>query len=112
VFKNKVLRKIFGPKKKKVIGGWRKLHDEKLHDLCTSPNITWVMKSRMMRWVKHVASMGEKRNACRVLVGEHEGKRPIQRPRYRWEEMDWINLAQDRDKGQALVNRVMNLWVP
>jgi hypothetical protein len=75
VFENKVLRRIFGPKKDEVIGGWRKLHNEELYDLYSSPNIIRRIKSRRMRWVGHVARMGEKINAYRLLVGKPEGRR-------------------------------------
>jgi hypothetical protein len=104
-----------------VTGGWRKLHNEELHDLYSSPSIIRIIKSRRMRWAGHVARMGEKRNAYRLLVG----KRPLGRPRRRWVGtikmdlleigwggVDWIGLAQDRDMWKALVNAVMNLRVP
>jgi hypothetical protein len=120
VFENRVLRRIFGPKRDEVIGGWRKLHTE-LHNLYCSPSIIRIIKSRRMKWAGHVARMGEKRNAYRILVGKVEGKRPLGRPRRRWEDnikmdlrkigwggMDWIDLAQDRDQCRALVNMVMN----
>jgi hypothetical protein len=84
VFKNKVLRRIFGPKRDEVTGGWRKLHNEELRDLYSSPSIIGIIKSRRMRWAGHVARMGEKRNAYKLLVGRREGKRPIGRPRRRW----------------------------
>jgi hypothetical protein len=83
VFENKVLRRIFGPKKGEVTGGWRKLHNEELRDLCSSPIIIRIMKSRWMRWAWHIARMGEKRNVCRLLV-KPEGKRPLGRQRRRW----------------------------
>jgi len=102
-----------------------KLHNEKLNDLYSSPNIVRVIKSRRMRWVGHVARMGESRGVYRVLVGKPEGKRPLGRPRRRWEDnikmylqkvrcggMDWNELAQDSDRRRAVVNEVMNLWVP
>jgi hypothetical protein len=75
VFENRVLRRIFGPKRDEVTGEWRKLHNEELHDLYSSPSITRIIKSRRMRWAGHIARMGEKRNACRLLVGKPEGKR-------------------------------------
>jgi hypothetical protein len=73
--------RMFGPKRDGVTGGWRKLHNEELHDLCTLPSIITIIKSRRMRWVGHVAGMGEKRNVYRLLVGKPEGKRPLGRPK-------------------------------
>jgi hypothetical protein len=84
VFENKVLRKMFGSKRDEVTGGWRKLHNEELRDFYNAPSIIRIIKSRRMRWVGHVARMGEKRNAYRLLVGKPEGKRPLGRPRRRW----------------------------
>jgi hypothetical protein len=84
VFENRVPRRIFGPKRNGVTGGWRKLHNEELHNLYSSPSIIRTIKSRMMRWAGHVARMGEKRNVYRLLVGKPEGKRPLGRPRRRW----------------------------
>jgi hypothetical protein len=125
VFENRVLGRIFGPKSDEVTGGWRKLHNEELHGLYSSPSIIRVIKARRMRWVGHVACIGEVRGAYKILVGRPEGKRPLGRPRHRWEDnikmdlreigfgdVDWIHWAQDRDRWQALVNMVMNLWVP
>ena len=74
VFENRVLRRIFGPRMDEVTGEWRKLHNEKLNDLYSSPNAVRVIKSRRMRWVGHVAGMGERRGLYRVLVGRAEGK--------------------------------------
>jgi hypothetical protein len=120
-----VLRKIFGPKRDEVIRDWKKLHNEGLHNLYCSPSIIIMIKSRRMRWAGHVARMGEKNNAYRILVGTPEGKRPLRRPRRRWEDnirmdlreigwggMDWIDMAEGRDQWSALVNAVMNLRVP
>jgi hypothetical protein len=84
VFKNRVQRKIFGPKRDKVTGDWRRLHSEKLYDLYSSSNIIWVIKSRTVRWVGHVACMGDRRYTYRVFEGKPEGKRPLGRPRLRW----------------------------
>ena len=86
VFENMVLRRIFGPKRDEVPGEWRTLDNEELNDLYCSPNIVQVIKSRRMRWAGHVARMGEGRGMYRVLVGKSEGKRPLGRPRRRWED--------------------------
>jgi hypothetical protein len=80
VFQNRVLRRIFGPKRVRVTGGWRKLHNEELHNLYSSPSIIRIIKSRRIRWAGHVARMREKRNVYRLLVGNPEGKRPLGRP--------------------------------
>jgi hypothetical protein len=86
VFENRLLRRIFGPKRDEVIGVWRKLHNEELHDLYSSPTILRVIKSRRMRWAGHVARIGEGRGVYRVMVGKPEGKRPLGRHRRRWED--------------------------
>ncbi|KAJ4439141.1 hypothetical protein ANN_15098 [Periplaneta americana] len=100
VFENKVLRKIFGAKRDEVTGEWRKLHNTELHALYSSPDIIRNLKSRRLRWAGHVAHMGESRNAYRVLVGRPEGKRPLGRPRRRWED----NIKMDlREVGYKLV---------
>jgi hypothetical protein len=83
VFENRVLRRIFGPKRAEVTVEWRKFHNEELRDLYSSPSIIGIMKSRRMRWAGHVARMGDKRNAYRLLVGKPEGTRPLERPRHR-----------------------------
>jgi hypothetical protein len=124
VFQNRVLRRIFGPKRDEVTGGWRKLHNEELRDLYSSPSIIRIMKARRMRRAGHIARMGEKRNAYRLLVRMPEGKRPLGRPRDRWVDtirmdlvevgwgdVDWIGLDQDRDRWRALANLVLNLRV-
>jgi hypothetical protein len=125
VFENKVLRRIFGPKRDGVTGGWRKLHNEELHNLYSLPSIIRIIKSRRMRWVGHVAQMGKKRNVYRLLVGKPEGKKPLGRPRRRWRDnlkmdlleiglnvVDWFGLAQDRYRWRDLVNSVMNFRLP
>ena len=125
LFENRVLRRIFGPKRAGVTGEWRKLHSEELNDLYSSPNIFRVIKSRRMRWAVHVARMGEGRVVYRGLVGKPERQRTLGRPRHRWEDnitmdlqrvgcgcMCWLELAQDRNRWRALVNAEMNLWAP
>jgi hypothetical protein len=84
VFGNRVLRRIFGPKRDEVTGRWIKLHEEEVHNLYSSQSIIRMVKSRRMRWLGHVAGMGEKGNACRTLMGKPEGKRQLERPRHRW----------------------------
>jgi hypothetical protein len=101
MFENRVLRRIFGPRRGEVTGEWRRLHNEELRDLYSSPSIIRIIKSRRMRWAGHVARMGEKRNAYRLLVGKPEGRRPLGRPRRRWLDLvevgwgdvDWIGLT-------------------
>jgi len=86
VFENRVLRRLFGPKRDEVTGDWRKLHNKERNVLYSSPNIFRVIKSRRMRWAGHVARMMESRSVYRVLVGKPEGKRPLGRHRLRWED--------------------------
>jgi hypothetical protein len=120
-----VLRRVFGPNRDEGTGEWRKLCNEELNDLYSLPNIVRVVKSRRIRWAGHVARMGEERGVYRVLVGKYEGKRPMGRPRLRWEGnikmdlqevgcrfIDWIEPTQERDRWRALMNEVMNLRVP
>jgi hypothetical protein len=122
VFENRVLRRIFGTKKDEVTGEWRKLHNEELNNLYSSPNIVRVIKSRRLRWAGHVACMGEGRGVYRVLVGKPEGRRPLGRPKRRGEDnirmdlreegcgcVDWI---EDRDRWHVLVSALMNVRVP
>jgi hypothetical protein len=97
VFENRVLRKIFGPKRDEVMGEWRKFHNEELRDLYSSPSIIRIIKSRRMRWAGHVARMGAKSNAYRLLVGKPEGKIPLGRPRRRW--VDNIRMDLERWDG-------------
>jgi hypothetical protein len=123
VFENRVLRRVFGHKRDEVTGEWRKLHNEELNDLYSLPTIVRVVKSRRIKWAEHVARMGVVRAWYwyMVLVGKPEGKRPLGRPRRRWEVSikmdlqevaggrgDWMELAQDRDRWRALVGTVRN----
>jgi hypothetical protein len=125
MFENRVLRRIFGLKRDEVTGEWRKLQNEELCDLYSSPSIIRIIRLRRMRWAGHVARMGEKRNAYRLLVGKPEGKRPLGRPRHTWVDnirmdlgevgwgdVDWIGLAQDRNRWRTLAILVLNLRVP
>jgi hypothetical protein len=94
VFENRALREIFGPKRDEVTGEWRKLHNEELRYLYSSPSIIRIIKPKSMRLAGHVARMGEKRNAYRLLVGKPEGKRPLGRPRRRWVDNIRMDLAE------------------
>jgi len=124
ICENRMLRRIFGSRSDEVTGEWRKLHNEEFNDLYCSPNIVRVIKSRRMKWAGHVACLEERGGVYRLLVGKPEGKKPLGRPRRRWEDnikmnlqkvgckdMDWIELAQDMERWRALVNKVMNLRV-
>jgi hypothetical protein len=119
VFENRVLRRIFRPKRGGVTGGWRKRHNEELHNLYSASSINRIIKSRRMRLAGHVARIGEKRNMYRLLVGKPEGKRPLGRQRRRWMDnikidlleiglnvVDWIGLAQDRYRWRTIVKAV------
>jgi hypothetical protein len=124
VIANRVLRGVFGAKRDEMTGEWRKLHNEELNDLYSLPNIVRVDKSRRMRWAGHVARMGE-RGVHRVLVGKPEGKRPLGKPRRRWEDnnkmdlqevgegrVEWMEFTQVSDGCRALVSTVKNFRVP
>jgi hypothetical protein len=125
VFENRVLRGIFGPKWDELEGEWKKLYNEELNDLYSSPNVIWVINLGRMRLAGHVARTDEGSGVYRVLVGKLEGKRPCGRPRHRWEDnintdlqevewrdVEWIDLAQDTDSWLEIVHAVMNLRVP
>jgi hypothetical protein len=107
VFENRVLRRIFGPKRDGVTGGWRKLHNAELHDLYNSPSIIRIIKPKSLRWVGHVARMGEKRNAHRWV-----NNIKLDLVEMRWCVVDWLGLVQDRYRWRAFVNMEMNLRVP
>jgi hypothetical protein len=125
VLGNRVVRKRFRPKKEEVVGSWRRLHNEELHNLNASPNIIRVIKSGRMGWAGHVARMREMRNAYNIFIRISEGKKSRERPTCRWEDnirmdlgeiewevVDWIHLATDTDQCRVLENKVMNVPVP
>jgi hypothetical protein len=123
--RSRVLWRTYGPKRDEVTGEWRKLHNEEVHLLYSSPDLFRQIKSRRMRWVRHVARMGEDRRVYRVLAGKPEEKRPLGnqgvdgRTGSEWilgrlagrGVINWIQLAQDRGRWRSLVNTVMNLRV-
>ena len=124
MFENGVLR-IFGPERDEITRQWRKLHNEELNDLYCSPNFVLVIQSRGMRWAVYVVRMGKMRGAYSVLAGKLRERDHLEKPRLRWGDnikvdlqkvgcggMDWIELAQDRDRWRALVSAVMYLRVP
>jgi hypothetical protein len=124
VFDNRMLRKIFRPMSKEMVGDSRKLHKKELYNVYASLNIVRVNKSRI-KWVGHVACMGEVRNAYKILVGKSEEKRPLGRPKHRWKDnirmdlreigwmgVDLMHLVQDRNQWWSLVKVVMNFWIP
>ncbi|PSN53750.1 hypothetical protein C0J52_02215 [Blattella germanica] len=124
VFENKVLRKIFGPKRDEETGEWRRLHNTELKDLYGKPDIVRKIKSHRLRWAGHVARMGDERGVRRILEGKTEGQRPVGRLRMKWENNinhdlrevdytwdDWKTLAQNRDVWRAYVRTAMNLRV-
>ena len=124
MFENKVLRKIYGTKRDEMTGEWRRLHDEE-HGLYDSPDVVKIMTSRRLRWAGHVARMGEKRRLYSILIGKPEGKRPLGRPRRRWEDNirrdlrevgirdeNWLDVAQERILWRTFVTAAMNLRVP
>jgi hypothetical protein len=121
---NTVLRRIFERKSEKVVGGWRRLHNEELRNLYAPLNVVRVITSRMMSWAGHVAHTGEMRNSYNILAGKPKRKRPVGRPKCRWEDnirmditetgcegVDWMHLAQDRNQWQVLVNTVINIEI-
>jgi hypothetical protein len=110
VFENRVPRRIFGPRRDEVMGDWRKLHNEELHNLYSSPNIIGMIKSGRIRWVRHVTRMGEKRNAYRMLVVKPEGKRPLGRPRLRWVANIKIDLREIGWDGMVWTGSIP-LWI-
>jgi hypothetical protein len=125
VFKIRVLRSLFRLQREEVAGGWRRLHNEELHNLCASPNIIRVIKSMRMIWTGQVPRMEEIRNTFKTLIGKPEGKRTLGRSRRRWvdnvridlrkigqKDVDWIDLTQERDLWWVFVNTKMNLRIP
>jgi hypothetical protein len=124
VLEKRVLRRIFGPNRDEVTVEWRKLHNEELHNLYSSADIIRQINSRRLRWAGHAARLGEERKLYKVLVGKPDGKRPLARSTRMWEDgirmdrreigfggVDWIRLAQDRDRWRAVVTAVLNRQV-
>jgi hypothetical protein len=125
VFVNRVERRVFEPKRDDVIGEWRKMHNKELNDLYSLPHIVRVVKSIRTRWAGYVMHMGVDRVVHRVLMEKPEGKRPLGRPRHRWEDNikmdvqdvvwghgDGMELPQDRDRWQPIVGKVWDFRVP
>jgi hypothetical protein len=106
VLENRVLRRVFGPKRNEATKEWRRLHNKELYALYSSPNIIWVIKSRRLRWAGNIASMRERKVTYRVLVGEPQGRRPLGRLRRRWEDNIKIDFREVR-----LGERIGSIWL-
>jgi hypothetical protein len=107
MFENRVLRRIFGPKRDEVTGDRRKVHNEELHNLHSSSSVIRMIKSRRMKWARYVVRMGVKRNACRILMEKPEGKRPLGRPRCRWVDNNKKNLRWDGVVWNFALNKML-----